>query len=804
MRSLLFDVRSALRSVRRAPLFATLVVLTLALGIGATSAIFSVVYPVLLASPPYPDADRLVMVWERAQNDESSNIGFLTGADIREETTSLGSLAMISYWMPTVRAGDDVERLAGARVSHEYFATLGVRPALGRDFVAEEDHPETRRVVLLSDALWRRQFHADSSIVGGTTLVNGITYTIAGVLPADFRDLLAPQAEIWSPLGYDGTQPWACRTCRHLRAVARLRDDVTLPAATLEIDRFLRTLRERHPDQYASAGALLRTLHAEVTGEVRGPLFGLFAAVLVLLLLACANVTNLFLGRTGERQTELAVRLALGAERARLVRLVSLEAAMLALAGGALGVIGAWLGARVLLDVVDLPLTLASSVDTGPPIVAFALLLTAFSIVIGGTVPALLALGESALADIRVGTRAVLGRVRHRLRHTLVVAEMALAVLLLAGAGLQVRSLQRALAVHTGFDATGVLTMDVSLSGPKYEADGSTRLFYRRLLDEAAALPVVERVAVVSQLPLGGNFDAWGVHREDRPAANPEEDPSAQFFAVSTDYHDVMRIPVLRGRGFGVADREGADPVVLLNGSGAARIFGSDDPLGKRVRVGGMDGPWRTVVGIVDDVRHLSLERPPENQIYLPFDQTSFEISGLTVVARATAATAAVVQPLMRVAKSIDPGIAISRVREMNEVISRVVAPRRLARSLIGGFAIIALVLALGGLYGVMAASVAERMRELGLRAALGATPGGLVRLVVRRGLALTLLGAVAGGAAFLAMSRLVSRFVFGVSPGDPLTLAAVATTLGVVAVLACLVPAVRAARSDPLVALRE
>ncbi|HEV8151242.1 MAG TPA: ABC transporter permease [Gemmatimonadales bacterium] len=446
MTSLLADLRFVLRSLRRAPVFSALVVLTLLIGIGATSALFSVVYPVVLARPPYPDSDRLVMVWERSPSGEKDNIGFLTGADIRKETHSLASLAMISYWNPTVRTGDQAERLNGARVSHEYFATLGVRPAMGRDFTGEEDHPDTRRVVLLSNALWRRQFGGDSSVVGGSTLINGVPYRIAGVMPATFQDLLLPQAEIWSPLGYEASLPWACRTCHHLRAVARLRSGVTRAAATQEIDAFMRTLRERYPDQYSLVGARLPTLHEEVTGDVRPPLLGLFVAVLLLLLLACANVANLFLGRTGERQTDLAIRLALGAARGRLVRLVSLEAAVLSFAGGALGMLAAWLGTRLLPGLMQVPETLARGAAMAPPVLGLGLVLTAFSAVIGGTLPAFLALGESALSDIRVGSRALLGRVRHRLRNAVVVTEVALAVLLLAGAGLQVRSLRETLA----------------------------------------------------------------------------------------------------------------------------------------------------------------------------------------------------------------------------------------------------------------------------------------------------------------------------------------------------------------------
>lgn len=803
MTSLIFDIRHVFGGLRRAPLFSALVVFTLAIGIGATSAVFSVVYPVVLSEPPYPNAGRLVMLYEREPDGSKSNIGYLTGDDIRRNATSLASLAMVSRWQPIVRAGDDAQPLNGARVSHEYFATLGVRPALGHDFTEAEDHPTTRTVAMLSHALWLRQFGGDSSLVGGPITINGFTYTLAGVMPSDFRDVLNPGAEIWSPLGYDASLAYACRTCRHLRAVARLRDGVTPASAAQDIDAVARAVRTEHPNEYQSVGMVVPSLHDDVSGKMRAPILGIFAAVMLLVLLACANVANLFLGRTGERRHELAIRLALGAGRGRLVRYVALEAAVLSFAGGALGLLVAWRGTRALLDVMAVPTFISGGVRMSVPITLFALGVTALSAVIGATFPALLALGESALADIRVGTRALVGQAHHRLRSAVVIGEVGLALVLMAGAGVQVRSLQRALAVHTGFNAADVTTMQVALAGRQYATSGTARNFYRRLLDDGSALPGVKSIAVVSQLPLGGNFDSYAVHREDKPALNPETDPSAQRFAVSASYFDVMGIRLVRGRTFTSADREGSSPVVLFNRSGAARIFGTDDPIGKRVQIAGPDRPWRTVIGIVDDVRHLSLESDVEAQIYLPFDQNPFEEGGLALVVR-TATAASVMPQLLKVAKSIDPGAAVSSISSMDGVVDRVAAPRRLAASLVGCFALIAGVLALGGLYGVMSASVAERIREVGLRAALGATPTSLVAMVVRRGLVLTAIGAALGAAAFLAAHRIIGQFVFGVSPGDPATLAGVAVLLGVTAVASCALPAARAARVDPLAALRD
>ncbi|MFN8582108.1 MAG: ADOP family duplicated permease [Gemmatimonadaceae bacterium] len=804
MTSFWADLKFVLRSLGRAPLFAFLVILTLTVGIGATSALFSVVYPVLLAAPPYRDADRLMMLSERMQDGTDDGIGWLTFDDTQRDTKVFSSMAAMSFWTPSLQTGDDVLSLKGQRVSHTYFQTLGVRPALGRDFTPEEDQMETRRVVILSDGLWRRQFGADPSLVGRTVLVNGVAYLVAGVMPRDFQNLLHPQAELWSPLGYSPTYESSCRTCHHLRVIGRLRDGVSLAAAREQLDAYFASLRQRFPDQYGSVGARVWSLQDEVSGAVRASLLGLFAAVGLLLLLACANVANLFLGRTGERHTELSVRMALGAERSRLVRLVSVEAVTLALVGGVLGVVLAWGGTRVLVAFLKIPPMLATRVSTVTPVIGFALLMTSVSALIGGTLPALLSLKESALADIRVGTRSMVGRARHRLRNGVVVAEVALALALLVGAGLQIRSLQRALRVTTGYQAAGVESLEVGVVGPRYTEKGAAWNYFTQLLDRAAAVPGVQSVAITSQVPLGGGYDAWGVHRQDKPTNHPENDPAAQRFAVSWQYLETMHIPIVKGRGFTATDRAGAPNVILMNRTAVQRIFGGDDPIGVRVRIGGPDSPDRAVVGIVDDVRHLSVEKPVESQMYIPFDQNNYEEQDFVMVARLRGEPTAVGPALKAAARALDPGAVVARVRPLQEIVDSAVESRRLASLLVGTFALVALLLATGGLYGVMSASVTERGREMGLRTALGASRSSVVRLVVQRGLVLTAIGSAIGAAGVLAANRVLRQFVFGVGPGDPWTLIIVATLLAVIALVACTLPAWRASRVDPAVALRE
>ena len=800
----LFDLRMALRALSRAPMFSALVILTLVIGIGATIAVFNVVYSALIAPPPYPDPDRLVVLWERDQNGNKNNIGWMTGSDIARENHSFTGVAMMAYWGPIAQFGEEARQLNGVRVSHQYFSILGVRPMIGRDFTPEEDQNlTTRRVAILSYALWQSLYGGDTAIVGKNTTINGIPYHIAGVMPKGFRDVMTPLAEIWGPLGYEPSYRPACRTCRHLRAIARLRPEVTLAGAQRDLDALQQTLKSRYPTEYGSVGMLVPRLQQETGGKFKASLLGLLGAVSLLLALACINVGNLFLGRSGEQHKDLVVRMALGADRSRLLGLVSLEALILALSGGVLGALAGWYGSRALLKLQAIPPALADGANPLVPMIGIALLASVIAALIGGSLPALLTLRESALQEVKVGTRSVSGRLRHRLRHGIVIAEVALAVLLLAAAGLQVRTLHHALAVDTGFDPRGVSTMAIALVGSRYDSTGSTRVFYRNLLASVAATPGVEAAAVVNQLPLGGNFDASGVHREDRPNPNPELDPSAQRFAVSPDYFTTMRIALVRGRPMTAADREGADPTVWLNRSGASRIFGSDDPIGKRIKLGGFDGAWHTIVGIVEDVRHLSLDGEVENQMYLPFDQNSYEESALTLVTRSRGDVRAIEPSVSGAIKRLDPGAATSALT-MDEVVSRQLGSRRLALSLIGGFAVIALILALGGLFGVVSASVTERLREIGVRSALGATPGRLVRMVATQGLVLVLAGTAIGIGGMLAARRIMARFIVGVSPSDPLNLLGVAGLLGVVAMMAMIVPAIRASRVDPLTVMRS
>jgi putative ABC transport system permease protein len=801
-RDIWLDVRYGVRTLRRSPGFTAIVVITLALGIGATSTIFSVVNPVLIEALPYPEPKRLVMVWEREPGGASSNTGYATFADIRRDSRTLASVAAMSYWTPTLQ-GDEPERLEGQSVTSDFFRTLGVRPFIGRDFTPAEDAPGRNAVTILSYGLWQRRFGGDPSVVGRQTQVSGRLYQVIGVLPREFESLLAPGAQLWRPLGYDLSHDSACRTCRHLRAVARLAARVPLEQAALELNTLSEIYARDYPTQYATPGITLVPLHDDLVQEVRPAMLVVFGAVSFVLLIACANVMNLLLGRAVTRQDEFAIRTALGARPARVARQVLTETMLLALAGAALGVGLAWFGvtAVVALGPADIPRL--ASVELDRPVLLASLALALTSGLVFGLAPALAVRHADLHAGLRPAGRASGGRSRRALRGGLVVAEVVLAFALLAGAGLLVRSLDRLLGVDVGFDPEQVLALDVQASGPAYAENEPVWAMQERLLEAVRAVPGVATVAHASQVPLGGNFDGSGVRREDRPLPNPEDAPSAQRYAVSPDYLAALRIPVLRGRGFTLADRTDAPPVVLINDAFARAHWPGEDPLGKRVQLGSFNSPQRTIVGIVGDVRHVSLDEPMGFQIYHPENQWPWANTGVTLVVRGAGRPEDLVRPIRQAVWSVDRTLAISGVAPMDALVRGTTAQRRFAMVAFELFALVALVLAAAGIYGVLAGSVAQRTREFGIRAALGATRSGILSLAMRQGLHLATLGLLIGWVGAFALARLLRGLLYEIAPGDPVTLGAVTVVLGGVALAASLGPAWRAARVDPVTSLK-
>jgi putative ABC transport system permease protein len=802
VRSLAADLRHAARLLRRSPAFTALCVLTLALGIGASTAIFSVVNPVLLRPLPYPAPERLVMVWERDADGGRSNTGFATFADLARETRTLERTAAVGGWEPTLSGTGDAERLVGQRVSSTYFGVLGVGPSLGRDFVAAEDAPAAEQVVILADGLWRRRFGADPALVGRAVPLDGIPHTVVGIMPASFDNVLNPDAQVWRPLRYGGSEPWACRTCRHLRMIARVRPGVTRAAASAELDQLSAMLVQSYRRDYPAVGTHVVPLREEVTRDARPVLLVVVGATCLVLLIACANVANLQLARAMRREGEFAIRVALGAGRSRLAQQMLVEGVLLAALGGAAGALVARLALPALIAWLPPTLPRLTAVRLDGAALALAAGVTLLVGILVGLAPALHGGRASVFDTLRGGARVAGGR--HAVRAGLVVAEVAVALMLMAGAGLLSRSLVRLLSVDVGFEPAGLLTLELQASGPRYESDAAVWALHERVREAARAVPGVVAVGTASQLPLAGSIDRYGVRAQDRPLPNPELAPSADRYVVSPDFMSATGIRIRRGRGIDAADaRDSARAVVVVSRALAAKLWSGDDPLGKRVQLGGLDAPWREVVGVADDVRHDGLDAVVTHQVYVPERQWEWANSQLALVVRTQGDPGAVADGVRRAVRGVDAGMPVTRVATMEQLVARSTAQRRLALTLFAAFAGVAILLAAAGIYGVLAGSVAERTREIGVRTALGATPGRIARLVVGQGVRLAAVGLAIGAAGTLALGRFLSSLLYGVGPGDPWTLAAVVAGLAAVAVVACLVPARRAAAVDPAVALR-
>lgn len=801
--TVLADLRYAVRTIRRRPTAAAIVIGTLALGIGATTAIFSVADPVLFQPLPYPASDRLTTIWQIDDHGERGNLGFPTFRDVAARVPALSSVAAAGYGTATLTGNTEPELLVGQRVSWTFFRTLGVRPALGRDFDAAEDVLNAPRVVILSDGLWRRRFGGDSTIVGRAITLDGRAVSVVGVMPAGFGSVMQPDAQIWTPLRYDVSLPYACRSCQHLRVVARLAPGATDANVKAQLHVLFADLLRQYPDQYAPGDLSTQSLRENTTAAARPILLAILGAVALVLLVACVNVINMLLAQGMQRRGELAVRVALGADRGRIVRQLLTESAVLALVGGAMGVGIAVAGVHALVAVAPPGLPMLDRIGVDGRVLAFALVLTMGTGVAFGLVPALYAVRHDAHDDLRAASRRTIVGARAT-RSALVVAEVALALVLLVGSGLLLRSVRRLLDTAPGFDARGLLTMQIQTGGPRYKADSATWRYFDQVLAAARAVPGVKQAALTSQLPLSGDFDFYGVHPSFVPTADAQRDPSGARYAVSDGYLETMRIPVLRGRGLTAADRAGSAPVALIDSALAARDWQGRDPLGQRIRVGdAASGPWLTIVGIVGSVRQQSLATAANGAAYVPETQWRFADDAMSLVVRADGDPSALTASLRRAIWSIDRDQPIVRVATMETLMAATAGPRRFALVLFETFAALTIALAAAGIYGVLAGIVGERTRELGVRAALGATRSEIVGLVVRQGVRMAAIGIALGLVAAALLSRALASLLFGISRVDPITYVVTAAALLLVSVAACLVPARRAASVDPIETLR-
>jgi putative ABC transport system permease protein len=804
------DLRFGLRMLAKKPGFTAIAVITLALGIGASTAIFSAVNPILFESLPYPDASQLVTISDDfGTNDASVGMTFGTYREFVQRSRSFSAIAVVRPWQPAMTGSGEPERLEGQRVSASYFQVLGVPPALGSNFNSSDDRPNGPSSIIISESLWRRRFNSESAIIGRQVTLNGSNSTVIGVMPRAFENVLSPKVEVWTLLQYDASLPniqgreWG----RHLRMVGRLKPGVDPEQARSELNTIARTPLPEFPRPRHAAlesGMLLISLQDQVTRGVKPALMAVLGAVVLLLLISCVNVANLLLARGASRRGEFATRIALGAARTRMIRQLLTESLLLAMMGGALGLFVAHFGVRALVTLS--PIELPRMVDTGVNGVVFVFALGITTLIgLGvGLIPALHASRGDLNTTLQQSSRRTAGG--HQLmRRTLVIAEVSLALVLLVGAGLLFRSLSRLFAIDPGFNTSQVLTMQVQASGTRFD-DEKTHRFFEQSLDAVRELPGVTAAAFTSQLPLSGDLDdGYGVQFQSTETDDPDENRGAFRYAVSPGYLETMGIPLRRGRLLNDHDTANAPPVALISESLARSKFQDEDPIGQRLRLGASDGPWSTIVGVVGDVKQTSLTVSQANAVYMTTDQWRlFADRALWLVVRTRDQSAELAPAIRQAIWSVDKDQPIVRVATMDQRLASSAAERRFALILFEAFAFVAVVLVTVGLYGVLSASVTERTREIGVRLALGAQRRDVLYLILRQGLTLTLAGVSLGLLASWGVTRLLTKLLYGVSATDPLVFGGVAALLTAVALLACYVPARRAMKVDPLVILRS
>jgi putative ABC transport system permease protein len=799
MNTLLQDLRYGIRMLLKNPGFAVVAVIALGLGIGANAAIFSVVNTVLLRPVPYEDPDQLMVLKEnmppKFPEFSISPGNFL---DWQKQNTVFERIAAIngSAFILVVE-GAEPERLRGARVSAGMFEMLGVNPMHGRTFLEEEDQPGHENVAILSGGLWKRRFAADPNVIGQPITLSGISYTVIGVMPPSFG-FPDRETDVWAPVAFTARDAQV-HGGHYLSAIGRLKQGTTVEQARTEMSAIAGRLAEQYPDSNTGWGVDVFSMQEYEVRDIRPALLVLLGAVGLVLLIACANVANLLLARATTRQKEIAIRSALGASRGRVARQLLTESVLLALVGGVVGVLLAQLGIGSLLALAPEDVPRVKDVTLDASVLGFTLLVTLLTGVIFGLVPALQSSRVNLNETLKEGGRGTTGG-HHRVRAGLVVTEVALALVLLIGAGLLIRSFYRLQQVNPGFNPSNALAVTVSLPGRKYQQPDQRAAFFTQLIEKVSTLPGVAAVGASQTLPIQGDY-LLGFIIQGRPPFPPGQEPSTNYYSVTPDYFRAMGIPLLRGREFTEQDRTGATRVVIINEEMAKRYFPDEDPIGKRIHVTQGPETFREIVGIVGDVKQYGLARPTTLQTYEPFLQTPY--SSMTLVVRADGNLAPLGGAIRSQVLAIDKEQPISRIKPLEEVVSESVAKQRFSMLLLGIFAAVALVLSAVGLYGVMSYSVTQRTHEIGIRTALGAKQSDVLKLVVGQGMVLALTGVGIGLLAAFGLTRLMSVLLFGVSATDPLTFVALPAVLTLVALAACFVPARRATKVDPMIALR-
>src|SRR5688572_12701933 len=814
MHSFFRELRYSARMLFKNPAFTAVAVVSIALGIGANSLVFSVVNAVLLKSLPYNDPSSLVLIWGDSETSASlkgrNQVSATDVADYRAQSTSFEEVSTYTGWYP-IMSGDgsqgQAERVAGIQVGDGFFKVMKAQPMLGRVFYAEEQKEGQDRVVILGHSLWTTRFGSDPNVIGRTIQLNSRPYTIVGVLGPDARPLpttlVEPEGQFYRPVAeaYDDSE----RSSRHLRSIARLKPGVSIEQAKAEMAGIAKRLEQEYPTTNRNYSVNVVSITEDTVGGLRGTLAMVFGAVFFVLLVACANVANLLLARSTARRKEISIRAAIGAGRWQLVRQLLIESLLLSVLGGAIGLlIATWgltvietLGAKLNPMFTDLHVDLRT--------LGFTFGLSILTALIFGLVPALQLSKPDLTNSLKDGGRGSgPSGIRNRLRSGLVVSEIAMTLILLVCAGLLIKTVLRITKVEKGFNSDNILTMNIGLPGARYPNSVDWIRFYRQTTDRIAAIPGVKAAAITSVMPLTSNFDGRGLAVEDHPRPRGEEF-TVDLYVMTPGYLNAMEIQLLRGRPLTEEDREKSEKVALINNSMAQTLWPGTEPLGRRIRFAGDDGSeaqqWRTIVGVVNDVSQYALDKKPPMQIYLPHVQ--FPTSFNTIVVKTTGDPKALTGAVKNAILAIDKDQAVYSVATLDELLGDSIVVRRFLMLLLMVFAAIALILAAIGIYGVMSFVVTQRTREIGIRMALGAQARDVLAMVLKNGIALAAIGVAAGLVAAFVLTRLLRSLLFGVTATDAATFALVPVGVTAVVMLACYLPARRASKVNPLVALR-
>ncbi len=810
METFLRDLRYSVRMLIKSPAFTCVAVISIALGIGANTTVFSVINAVLLRSLPYKDPNSLVLVWGDSRTETSlrkhNQVSATDVADMRSQSTVFEDITTYTGWYPIMSGDGEAERVPAIQVGDGFFKIMQGKPLLGRVFTPEEQEDGKDFVVVLGHGLWQRRFGSDPNIVGKNVYLNGRHYNVVGVMDADFRplppSLVAPEGQFYRPVAeaHDESQ----RSARHLRAIARLKSGVTVEQARAEVSVIAERLEQQHPESNKHTGAHVVSITDEIVGGIRPTLLMVFGAVVFVLLVACANVANLLLARSTVRYKEITIRTAIGAARGQLIRQLLTESLALAFLGGGLGLLLAFWGTDLVAAAGSKINPMFEGIRVDMRVLGFTFGISIITGLIFGLAPALQISKPNLVESLKEGGRGSgPSSSRNRLRSVLVVSEIAMTLVLLVCAGLLIRTVTRLRNVETGFNPQNVLTMTLGLPAVKYPKPENYVAFNKQVTERIAALPGVKAVGTTSVMPLSDNFDGRGLVVEDQPKPRGEE-ITVDLYVTTAGYLRAMEINTLNGRAIGEEDPADSSKIALINKTMAAQLWPNQDPLGKRIRFPGSEKnpqPWRTVVGIVSDVSQYALDKKPPMQIYLPHSQ--FPTSFNSIVVKTDGEPTAMINPVRREILAVDKDQAVFNVTTLDQLMGESILIRRFFMLLLLVFAGLAMVLAAVGIYGVMSYVASQRTHEIGIRMALGAQASDVLKLLIGNGMVLALIGVVAGLVGAFALTRVMAGLLFGVSATDAVTFVSVSTGLILVALLACYIPARRATKVDPLVALR-